>query len=354
MPFRVLLLADTHLGFDSPSRPRGARCRRGPDFFANFERALTPARRGEVDLVVHGGDLLFRSRVPPGLVQASLAPLLAVAEQVPVCLVPGNHERSAIPYPLLARHPRLHVLDRPRTLRLEALGLAVSGWPYNPEMADGGFERQLERTGWRERPARLRLLCLHQLVEGSRAGWPEHVFRSGRDVIPGRALPPGFAAVLCGHVHRPQRLDRDLRGRPLATPVLYPGSVERTSFAERRERKGYLLFELEPGDTGGELRALRFVELPTRPMELVELDDASPALLERHLASALAGLPPDAVVRVRLAGSAPPFSAARLRALAPASMTIEWAWRGRPASLPAVRGKVAHGPIGAPRLPSPD
>jgi DNA repair exonuclease SbcCD nuclease subunit len=37
---RILLIADTHLGFDLPFRPCIKRRRRGPDFFANFERAL--------------------------------------------------------------------------------------------------------------------------------------------------------------------------------------------------------------------------------------------------------------------------------------------------------------------------
>ena len=61
---RVLLLADTHLGLDLPLRPRVDRRRRGPDFFANTARALEPALRGEVGLVVHGGDLLYRSHRP--------------------------------------------------------------------------------------------------------------------------------------------------------------------------------------------------------------------------------------------------------------------------------------------------
>jgi DNA repair exonuclease SbcCD nuclease subunit len=39
---RILLIADTHLGFDLPFRPRIKRRRRGLDFFANFERALMP------------------------------------------------------------------------------------------------------------------------------------------------------------------------------------------------------------------------------------------------------------------------------------------------------------------------
>jgi len=57
---RVLFVADTHLGFDLPARPRVDRRRRGPDFFACFVRALEPALRGEADVVVHGGDLLYR------------------------------------------------------------------------------------------------------------------------------------------------------------------------------------------------------------------------------------------------------------------------------------------------------
>ena len=72
---RVLFLSDTHLGFDMPFRPRIKRRRRGPDFFRNFERALAPARSGEVDCVVHGGDILYRSKVPAELVAMAFEPL---------------------------------------------------------------------------------------------------------------------------------------------------------------------------------------------------------------------------------------------------------------------------------------
>ena len=50
---RILLIADTHLGFDLPFRPRIQRRRRGLEFFANFKRALRPALNDEVDAVVH-------------------------------------------------------------------------------------------------------------------------------------------------------------------------------------------------------------------------------------------------------------------------------------------------------------
>ena len=65
---KLLFLADSHLGFDYPFRPRIKRRRRGEDFFKNYERALEPARKGEVHAVIHGGDLLFRSKVRAQLV----------------------------------------------------------------------------------------------------------------------------------------------------------------------------------------------------------------------------------------------------------------------------------------------
>jgi DNA repair exonuclease SbcCD nuclease subunit len=78
---RVLFLADTHLGYDYTFRPRIERRRRGPEFFANFERALQPALQGQVDCVVHGGDLLYRSKVPARLVAMAFEPLKAVADR---------------------------------------------------------------------------------------------------------------------------------------------------------------------------------------------------------------------------------------------------------------------------------
>ena len=77
---RILLVSDTHLGLDMPFRPRVKRRRRGPDFFANFSEALGPARRGEIDCVVHGGDLLYRYKVPPALVDMALQPLKEIAD----------------------------------------------------------------------------------------------------------------------------------------------------------------------------------------------------------------------------------------------------------------------------------
>jgi len=346
---RVLALADTHLGFDLPLRPRVQRRRRGPDFFANTRLALAPARRGDVDLVVHGGDVLYRSKVRPALVQMAFEPLLEVADAgVPVVVVPGNHERSAIPYPLLVAHPHLTVLDRPQTIRLTLAGLrvAVSGFPCARDDIRARFAGLLAQTRWQDHPADLRILCMHQTVEGARVGPVGYTFRRGADILPGRALPAGFAAVLAGHIHRHQVLTADLGGHPLAAPVLYPGSIERTSSAERDETKGYLILDLRPEpDTDGSLARWRFEPLPARPLVDLDLDvagldaDSLRAALTKHLA----GLDPDAVVTIR--PFAPPtpeaadvLRAPSLRALAPPTMTVSAARPRRDRKTPARPG----------------
>ena len=329
---RVLLVADTHLGFDLPARPRSDRPHRGADFFANLDRALAPAHRGEVDLVVHGGDLLFRSRVKAGLVVRALEPLLAVADRgVPVVLVPGNHERSALPYPLLAAHAGLHVLDAPRTVRLDVRGatVAVAGFPCRREGVASAFAALVAASG-DGRPADVRLLGIHQAVEGATVGPADFTFRAGGDVVPGAAIPPGFAAVLAGHIHRHQVITRDLAGRPLAAPVIYPGSIERTAFAERSEPKGFVTLDVEPDpEVGGRLRGWTFHELPARPMAVLAVDATglSDAALSRRLGALLAQQPAAAAVQLRVRGAltsdgAEALRAAALRRLHPPTMLV--------------------------------
>lgn len=340
---RILLLADTHIGYDLPVRPRVQRRRRGHDFLANFERALAPALAGDVDLVVHGGDLLDRSRPAPAIVEAAIAPLARVADAgVPVVVVPGNHERGRIPRVLACARPGLHVLERPMTLRLAVGGrtVALSGFPFQRGVARR-IDGLLAEAGGLAAPADVRLLCLHQTFEGAVVGPNGYTFRRGAEVVPGRAIPAGFAAVLSGHIHRRQTLCVDLDGRRLAAPVLYPGSVERTSYAERAEEKSYAIATVL-GDraTGGRLVSVEHRPLPARPMVTLEIDLAAvtPEGLAVGLRTELGRLQPDAVVRLVVTGSdasatAAVLAADRLRALAPPTMNVDVRWPRKSATL---------------------
>jgi len=297
---RVLFLSDTHLGIDMPARPRVVRPRRGEDFFRNFERALAPARSGAVDVVVHGGDLLYRSRVPGWLTEAALAPLRAVAASgVPVLLVPGNHERARIPHPLFAIHDGLHVFDRPRSVVVEAQGVRVAfvGFPYTWEIRRRF--REVLAAATRDVPrVDIRVLCLHQCIEGATCGPGHFTFRDGPDVIRCADLPRDVAAVLSGHIHRHQVL------RPSGcAPVIYSGSIERTSFAEAPETKGFVLLTF----TRSGLDGFEFRPLPARPMvtRTLTFDGLAPAEAHARLAEVIRSTPETAIVRLKVSGMMP-------------------------------------------------
>jgi DNA repair exonuclease SbcCD nuclease subunit len=332
---RILFLADTHLGFDYPFNPRIQRRRRGHDFFSNYMKALEPARKGEVDAVIHGGDLLFRSRVPARLVDMALAPLKEIADQdIEVFLVPGNHERSKIPFGILSLYPNLHIFNYPRTFILEknGLNLALSGFPYCRDNVRVRFPEILQQTGWQEKLEKCdgHILCVHHCFEGATVGPSNYTFRYNDDVIRLRDIPDMFAAILTGHVHRFQVLTKNLSGGSISSPIFYPGSIERSSFAEIKEKKGYLLIDFESKNKHAlTLKSWEFVELPARPMVKLSIPQKrmNKNELQDFLKDSIDKLDPQSIVKIQLEGEVskeciPLFRAASLRALCPKDMNI--------------------------------
>jgi len=327
---KILFLADTHLGFDFPFRPRVQRRRRGPDFFANFEKALEPAYRGDVDFVIHGGDILFRSKVPARLVELAFRPLKKVADTgIPVIVVPGNHERSVIPFRILAEHPNIHVFHSPKTFtfKINEYSLAFVGFPCERDNVRKKFPALLENTGWRGTKADCYFLCVHQCVEGAAVGPKNYTFRYNHDVIRTSDIPEGFTAVLSGHIHRFQVLTKDLKGQQFAAPVFYPGSIERTSFAEKDEKKGYLILEINTGN--GTIIKWSFHELPARPMVTVDLNIENNKYFntQQWLVNTLKDFPEDSIVRIKIRGifdrkSLSVFKAESLRSIVPDTMNV--------------------------------
>jgi exonuclease SbcD len=284
-----------------------------------------------VDVVVHAGDVFDRSSIVSTLAWQAFEPLRRIAELgIPVLVVPGNHERSRLPHLRFARHPNLHVFDAPRTIAVEVNGtrIAFSGFPYERHDVRARFGDIVKETRWTEHDADARMLCVHHCVEGATVGPVNYTFTTAADVIRVRDVPADFAAVLSGHIHRHQVITADLVGRPIHTPVLYPGSIERTAVAEIGEAKGYMVVEVSAADVRPTVR-WEFRELPARPMIRRELDAAAltPSDLARAVERVIAASPADAVLSVSVSGALEPehwraLSAARLRALAP-EMNVE-------------------------------
>lgn len=203
------------------------------DFMRNFHCAVEKALESDVDFIIHAGDLFDRSKPPVKLKEQVFDSLYRLAQVKPVFLIPGNHDRSVLPLGLFEHLSQLYVFNKPRTLEFYCrdVRVSVSGFPYTRHIAKV-FTSVLKPP---KQSPDYRILVMHQLVEGARAGIQNYVFRSTRpDVLPLNTIPKWMDYVALGHVHKHQCL------REHPQPVVYSGSTERTAMTEREEVKGFV------------------------------------------------------------------------------------------------------------------
>lgn len=320
---RIGFLADTHLGYDLPVNPRIQRRRRGTDFQNNYERALRELAGMGSRVIVHGGDVFFRSKVPDSIQAQAYEPLLRIAEQgIRVLLVPGNHERSRLPWTPLFHHPNVIVFHDPKTVcfDLDGYTIAFGGYPFLRHRSGPSWPELIRRMEILEVRADYRIVCAHQAFHGARVGPVDWMFRKGADVVGLDQIPTELPLVLSGHIHR-----RQILTTPAGSQVVYPGSIERTAFAEEGETKGYASIDLKD-DMGRLQAAIAFHDLPARPMIRIQLPDSlNPSSVAEYVEWEIRQIPADAVVRVMAHSDeqAVQISAERLRTIAPESMNIE-------------------------------
>jgi DNA repair protein SbcD/Mre11 len=295
---RLIFLADTHLGFDYPIRPRIERRRRGQDFFDNFQRVLDFAVETRADFVIHGGDFFYRAKIPAKIVDLAYEKLLKFADKnIPIYIVPGNHERSKLPTSLYFNHPNIYIFHYPKTFVVERKNakIAITGFPCQRNNIRDQFKTILHKADKKE-PADIKLLCMHQTVENSKI--ETYTFRSGKDIIPLKNIPGNFHAILSGHIHRKQILSKESGVQKI--PIIYPGSIERTSFMEKNEDKGFFEIVFTHKNEKWEIDYLKFHILPTRPMEdlLIE-QNINIEVLKSYLFAKLSKYDKNAIIRLK-------------------------------------------------------
>ncbi|MBC7261126.1 MAG: exonuclease subunit SbcD, partial [Chloroflexi bacterium] len=136
------------------------------------------------------------------------------------------------------------------------------------ELAIAAVEKLLQEAIKSLDPLVPTILAAHGSVQGAVYG-SERSVMLGQDIILPRNLltHQAFDYVALGHIHRHQ----ELASNP---PVVYSGSLDRVDFGEEKEAKGFVVAEIERGNT-----RYQFVELAsTRPFVTVEVqaDGADP------------------------------------------------------------------------------
>jgi exonuclease SbcD len=307
--------------------PKGRR-KRADSIVRNFETIVQHAEESAVDLFLHSGDLFNKYYIPRGMLDLLVRPLLNLEKSgVPVLIIPGNHERSELPFDLFHGLRRIFVFDRPKSVALEIGGYSVgiAGFPFIRHHARRTFREALEETQYDELRSDLNILLTHQAFDGATVGPTGFTFRTGRaDTVSREMIPLDFDYVAAGHIHRHQVLAHPLKP---GLNIVYPGSIQRMSFAEMHEEKGFVEGEVHDGKI-----TTRFIPLPAHEMEIVEIDTHGVAgrECEALIRNQFWRLAEDLVIRFNLTGGEkvgdyPEIDLTKLRAEMPEVLECQFA-----------------------------
>ena len=307
---RLLHFADLHLGVENYGRvdPQSGLSTRLVDFLEAFDFVIEYAINEQIDLVVFAGDA-FKNRDPSPTHQREFARrLLRLSEaKIPTFLLVGNHDLPnavkrahaieifstlEIPYVTVGHRPNYHRIEtRQGMVQIVALPWVTRSHLLTREEYHGlsveEINSKIEATLYRVmsnlankvNPDEPALLVAHGTVPGAVFGMERNVLL-GQDVLldPSLLKDPRYDYVALGHIHKHQCLNEQ-------PPVIYSGSIERIDFGEAKEKKGFIVAEIDDGPT-----RWRFIETPTRPLRQIVIDvrkHATPMTLVEETLSAM-------------------------------------------------------------------
>lgn len=306
---KILHFADAHIDIATHGKhdPETGLPIRALDFLKALDTIIDHAISEKVDLVIFAGDA-YKDRTPSPTFQREWGKRIIRLPQadIPALLLVGNHDIS----PASGRAhtlqefdtlqvPKVRVLYKPELLKpadLWGLQLQVLSLPWvfrSSLVAALGLSAVEEDTVHEEIEKRLTtilqarmdeldpalptVLVGHGSVQGAVYG-NERTVMLGKDlVLPGSLVKdPRLDYTALGHIHKYQDLNPGLH-----PPVVYAGSIERVDFGEAADDKGFVIAEVEKGNT-----SYRFVKLHGRAFfdRLVRLSMEDRAM-EKILAS---------------------------------------------------------------------
>lgn len=267
---RYAALSDLHLGFRGIGRTVGGRNQREIDVEQAWLRAVRQIVERGVEVVFIGGDCFHSVRPSFHAVKAFQQGLEHLHhEEIQVFIVNGNHESPRTTEtlsPNVVASYTATIFQTPGTYSAFLPGpgkgedgevpfmLSVTGLPFVALAGESVYKVEPDPD------ADVNVLLIHAAVRASaRPGALPTMYGGPAAYDVSRA--EGFDLVVCGDFHEFTVLGTD----PFA---FYPGSIERTSSDIWKEQapKGFVV-----GDTAA--GTFEFVEIPTRPMFDLELQD---------------------------------------------------------------------------------
>ncbi|RMG29862.1 MAG: hypothetical protein D6732_17190, partial [Methanobacteriota archaeon] len=217
---------------------------------------------------------------------------------IPFYIIPGNHERSNLPASLFLNQPHLHIFHDAKIFIYHAgkFSIYLCGFPFVRHRLHHQWSHIVQQFDSIRDSEGLKLLLMHQAIEGATVGPVNFIFRRSEDVLGQADIPDYFDAVLCGHIHRQQVIFKK-RSDGSSMPVIFPGSTERTSFAEKNETKGF--FDLTFYREENRWRIVYYFHpLHSRPMVDIPPEETS-GMNEDKILTILSRIPEGSIIRFR-------------------------------------------------------
>lgn len=293
---RIAHLSDTHLGHMRYNKvvPETGVNQREQDVYDAFERVVDGILADEPDVVVHTGDLFDSPRPANRAVYHAARQIRRLVERdIPLVLISGNHSTPRLRatgslFALLGEFfGGVHAAYSSQYEKLVVKGVAFHALPHCFSQEE--LEAQVALIA-PDPAVKHNVALLHVGIRGFREF---RMSEANEQILGEDQLPKEMGCTLLGHYHKHVAL---------GPGVWYAGSIERFSFAEVGQTKGYCLFDPEDPKP-------RFREIPVRPMldldpidaKEMDADDLIEAITGRLQGQSLAG----AMVRLGLRNVAP-------------------------------------------------
>ncbi|MFN3560650.1 MAG: exonuclease SbcCD subunit D [Chloroherpetonaceae bacterium] len=296
---KILHTADIHIGYSTHGKDDAERGMnsRWIDFEKCFKFMVDYALEEDIDLFLFCGDA-YRDASPSPTEQRIFAqairPLLD--KQIPIVMLVGNHDfpvsfGKASSINIFGElSSGIHIFEKPGVKDIETKSgkIRIVGMPWanrsrlfaREEFAKLTTEEIRDKmleiyTGFIDiEAARIReeslpypaILAMHAHVAGAEftEGSEKRLVESRDIVVPlSQIVRREFSYVALGHFHRHQ--DLNAKSEP---PVVYSGSIERISFNELNQPKGFVLVEIDEKKRA----TYKHIQTPARNMVSIDID----------------------------------------------------------------------------------
>ncbi|GAH69149.1 unnamed protein product, partial [marine sediment metagenome] len=258
-----------------------------------LEQVLDQAFELGIDAVLFAGDAYRTNRPTPTQERELARHIERIGRaRVPLVMIVGNHDlppgpgqASAIEVFRTLKLPNIHVIDRPEMIRIETrrgpLQVVCIPYPTRHKLFTREDVRQLSEDRIRQmmeeiltqfitneiekkNPSEPLVILAHLAVSEANLSGTERMMLLAEEpkLLPSALTQSGIDYAALGHIHRFQDLSRGEQ-----PPVVYPGALERIDFGEEKDKKGFVIVDVEPGRG-----RYQFFPLACRSFVTIEID----------------------------------------------------------------------------------